>query len=178
MFDGVRFQYSLVLVGFLFTKRSDFVLILFLSSYALFRFSLWAWHIFLWQIPSQCLHFISSLIILGFLILSCRKVWCHPCRFVGYFFFFFCVLWTLYPPVHFLNMCNIIPVTNSNVDNASPWNITHWIFTSFKLFPPAVSSTLHFSMIFSINFMTSPDISYILTESIFQFCRTLSYAFL
>ena len=85
-------------------------------------------------------------------------------------------LWSFYPAMHFLSilLSGIMAITNSNGDSVSLWKIHHWIFTSAKLFPPTVSSTLQFYMVFSINFMTSPDICYIL-----QFlCSTISYAFL
>ena len=67
---------------------------------------------------------------------------------------------------------------NNNGDSVSPWNIPLWIFTSAKLFTPAVSSILHFSMVISINFMTLPDILYILRQSFIQFCGTKLYSLL
>ena len=67
--------------------------------------------------------------------------------------------------------------TNSNGDTASPWKIALWIFPSTNLFPHAVGFTRQFSMEYSINFMTSPDILYILRQSIIQLCRTLSCFF-
>ena len=42
---------------------------------------------------------------------------------------------------------------------------------------PAINSTLQIFMIFSIKFMTSCDILYILRQSIIQLCETISYAF-
>ena len=62
-----------------------------------------------------------------------------------------------------------IAITNSDGERASPWMIPLWIFTSDKLFPSAVSSTLRVSMVFSINFLTSPDSLYILKQCIRQF---------
>ena len=122
---------------------------------------------FICQIPSLYRHCISLLPLLRFPFLFhlWQTIWCRPC--------------TLYPSVHFLCMRfnGIIAITNSNGDSASPWNMPLWIFTSVKLFPPAVISTLQFSMVFSINFMTSPDILYILKQSVFQLCGTISYAF-
>ena len=71
---------------------------------------------------------------------------------------FSCNLWNLNPPVHFLSMCmwlrGIITITNSNGDSKSLGKIPLWIFTSAKLFPPTVSSTLQFSMVFLIKFVT------------------------
>ena len=44
-----------------------------------------------------------------------------------------------------------------------------WIFASGKLLPPTVNSTLQVFMVFSIKFMTSSDILYILMQfSFFQ----------
>ena len=53
-------------------------------------------------------------------------------------------------------------IMNCKGDSASPWKIPLWIFASAKLFPPAVNSTLQFFMVFSMKFMTSCDILYIL----------------
>ena len=52
--DGVCFQYSKVLVIFLFSQRSDFFLIWHFYPFPLFffvHFSLWTWYIFVYQIP-------------------------------------------------------------------------------------------------------------------------------
>ena len=69
---------------------------------------------------------------------------------------FSCDLQSLYPAVHFLRLLliGIIAIKNSNGDSASPWNMPLRIFTTVKLFPPAVNSTLQISMVFSINCMT------------------------
>ena len=66
--------------------------------------------------------------------------------------------------VHFLSMWlgGIIAIINSNGDSVSPWIIPLWIFVSAKLFPPAFNSTFQVYMAFSIEFMTSYDILYIL----------------
>ena len=84
----------------------------------------------------------------------------------------FCDLWNLYPPVHVLCKyeSGMVTTTNRNGDSASPWNIPLWIFTSAKLFPSAVNSTLKFFMVFSTNFMTSPDILKILRPYQMSFC--------
>ena len=76
---------------------------------------------------------------------------------------FSCDLWSLYPHVHFLCtwLSGIIAITNRNCDRAPQLNIPQWIFTAVKLFPPAVCSTHQISMVFSIKFITSPDILYI-----------------
>ena len=93
---------------------------------------------------------------------------------------FSCDLQSLYPAMHFLSMwlSGIIAIINSNSDSASPWNITLWIFASVKLFPPHVNSTFQVFMVFSIKFMTSCDILYILWQFIIQLCGTISYSFL
>ena len=64
---------------------------------------------------------------------------------------FSCDLWSLYPPMRFLNMwfSSIIAITNRTGDRSSPRKISHWIFSSAKLFPPAVNTALHFSKFFS-----------------------------
>ena len=49
VFDGVRFQFSQVLVIFLFSKRSDFyfdLVVLLIPLFTFFRFSLLAWNLF------------------------------------------------------------------------------------------------------------------------------------
>ena len=82
-FDSYASNIFLVLVCF-FSVRSDFflyLLVLFLSSFVIFRFSLLVWHIFLSQTPSFCHDCISSQLVLGFLILFhfWQTVWCHSC---------------------------------------------------------------------------------------------------
>ena len=77
---------------------------------------------------------------------------------------FSCDLLSWYPAVHFLSMwfSVIMAIVNSMSNSASPWKIPLWIFVSAKLFPPAVNSTLQFTMFFSMKFMISCDILYIL----------------
>ena len=77
---------------------------------------------------------------------------------------FYCNLLSLYPAVHFLSMwlSGIMAIMNCNGDSVSPWNIPLWIFASTKLLPLAVNSTFLVFMVFSIKFMTSSDILYIL----------------
>ena len=83
---------------------------------------------------------------------------------------FSCDLVSLYPSVHFLNvwLSDIIAITNSNGDSTSPRKISLRILTSAKLFPPTINCTLQFSLVFSINFMTSSNILYILRRFIIQ----------
>ena len=93
---------------------------------------------------------------------------------------FSCDLLSLYPAAHFLSMCfsDIMAIMNSKCDSASPWKILLWIFVSAKPLLPAVSSTLQVCMVFSMKFMTSRDILYILRQCSIQLCGTISYAFL
>ena len=93
---------------------------------------------------------------------------------------FSCDLFSLYPSVHFLRvwLSGIMVIMNSNGDSESPWKILLWIFASAKLLPPAVNCTLQVFIVFSIKFMNSSDILYILKLLIIQVCGTISYAFL
>ena len=93
---------------------------------------------------------------------------------------FSCDLVSWYLSVHFLSMwlIGIIAVISIKGDSESPLKIPLRIFTSVKLFLAAVNSTFQFSMVFSINSTTSPDILYILKQSIIQLCEAKSYAFL
>ena len=86
-------------------------------------------------------------------------------------YIFSCDLWSFSPPVYLLSIWlrGIITITNSTEDNASPRNRLLWIFTLVKLFPPTVSSTLHFCMVVSINFMTLLGILYIFWQSVSSF---------
>ena len=69
-------------------------------------------------------------------------------------------------------------IMNNKGDSAFPWKTSLWIFVSAKLLPPAVSSTLQVYMGFSMKFMTSCDILYILRQCFIQLWGTISYAFL
>ena len=53
-----------------------------------------------------------------------------------------------------------------------------WIFISTKLLPPAVNSTPQMFMVFSMYFMTSCDILYILRQFIIPLWGTISYVFI
>ena len=57
-------------------------------------------------------------------------------------------------------------IMNNKGDRASPLKISLWSFASDKLLPPAVNSTLQVFLVFSIKFMTSSDILYILRQFI------------
>ena len=83
---------------------------------------------------------------------------------------FSCDLLSAYPAVHFLSMwlSDIMVTMSSNGDSASLWNIPLWIFASVKLLPSTVNSTLQVFMVFSVKFMTSSDILYILKQFIIQ----------
>ena len=93
---------------------------------------------------------------------------------------FSCDLLSLYPVMHFLSLwlSGIMDIMNSNGDSASPSKIYLWIIASANLLPPAVNSTLQVSMVFSMKFMISCDILYILRQCIIQLCGTISYALL
>ena len=69
---------------------------------------------------------------------------------------FSCDLQSLYPPAHFLSVClsGIIAITNSKDKSKSPWKVPLGIFTSGKLFFPAVFSTFLFFMVFSIKLIS------------------------
>ena len=93
---------------------------------------------------------------------------------------FSCDLLSLYPAAHFLRMwlSGLMAITNSNGDCASPWNMRLCIFTSAKLFPPAVNSTLQISMVFLINCMTCSGILYIFRQCSIHLCGNIFLAFL
>ena len=94
---------------------------------------------------------------------------------------FSCELLSWYPLVYFLSMwlSGIITITNSNGERESPWNIPLWIFASATLFTAVVNSTLKVPMVFSIKFVTSSDMLYIiLRQFIIQLFGTISCAFL
>ena len=89
MLDDVFFQYSQVIVSFLFYECPDFFLILVVLFISIvLNFSLLAEDIFLCQIPFIYHHCISALFVLGFPILShfWQTVWCHPCTLGDWFF--------------------------------------------------------------------------------------------
>ena len=85
LFDGVCFQYSHVLADFLFSVRPDFSWFgcCIPSVICCFRFSLLAWHIFLYQISYLYRQHISPQPVLVFPILFhfWLTVWCLACRF-------------------------------------------------------------------------------------------------
>ena len=130
------------------------------------------------EIPFLYLHCISSLSVEGFSIILnfWLTVWSRPCTLGGWFFSG--DLWSLYTPVHFQSMwlSRIIDITNCIGDSASSRKIPFWIFTSAKIFPPVISCTPQFSMVFLINFITSLDLMYILWSSIIKLRETIAYA--
>ena len=73
-------------------------------------------------------------------------------RFSNSFTFLVNDLWSFYPTVHILGMglSGIIAIKNGNGNIASPWMITLLIFTSDKLFPLAISSTLQYPQVFVV----------------------------
>ena len=56
-----------------------------------------------------------------------------------------------------VRLSGIIAITNSNRENASPWNITVLIFTTAYVFPPVVGSIFHVFIASGKKFMTSSD---------------------
>ena len=66
-------------------------------------------------------------------------------------------------PVHLQStwLSNIIAIATNSGQSESPWKITIWIFTPARAWPPAINSTLQFSMTFMMKFMISSDILYI-----------------
>ena len=156
LFDDVCFQYSQVYVSFLFSEH-------FGSSipFVICRFPLVIISMTHFSMPNSIP--ISSLyLLIAFIKVSNSVSFLAnsliPSIYIRWLIFS-CDLWSLYPPVRFLSMCfsDIVAITKSNGDSATPWKVSLGIFTSAKLFPLAVSSTLQFSMVFSINFMTSLD---------------------
>ena len=65
---------------------------------------------------------------------------------------------------------DIIAIINKNGDSAFPWNIPFWIFASAQLFPPTVNFPFHVFMVFSIKFIGSSDILYILRQFNIPLC--------
>ena len=81
--------------------------------------------------------------------------------------------------MHFLSiwLSGIMSIMKSFGDRAFPWNIPLWTFASPKLLLPAVNSPFQVFMVFSIKFMTSSGILYILKQFIIQILDFMSYAF-
>ena len=143
MFNGVHFQYSQVFCGFPFLWAFWFCLdlvVLFLPSYVVFHYSLFARHIFLnsisisWQyILTACIRVSNSFSFLAHNFMSSMNMrW----------LIFSCDLWSLSPPVHFLSMWLSGIITNSLVLMFLGRNvffkcaITNGYSTSEKAFPP------------------------------------------
>ena len=118
---------------------------LFLLLFLVLCFSLLSRYIFLWQMLSLYRRCRSSLLVLGFPVLS-FFTFANSLMSSMYirWLILYCDLWSLYRPVHFRNMwlSGIIAITNSNGDSASPWKIPLWIFPSAQLFHLSVNSTL------------------------------------
>ena len=155
------------------------MIVLFFLSCDVWRFSLIVWCIFLSRNPSPmswlyilitCIRVSSYLPFLANSLMSFLYSWSLVFSFD---------LVSLYPAIHFLSMwlSGIIAIINNNGESAFPWKAPFWIFPSFRLFLPAVDSTLQFFMVFSVNFMTSSDILYSIRQSIIQLCEIISNAF-
>ena len=69
-------------------------------------------------------------------------------------------------------------ISNSKGDSASPLKLPLKIFAYAKLLPLAVNFTLQVFIVFSIKFMTSCNVLYILMQLIIHLCRTISYTLL
>ena len=91
---------------------------------------------FLCQILFLYYNSVFLLPVLGFPILFhfWQTVQCCPCTVVDWFFS--CDLVSLSLPLHFISvwLSDIIVITNSNCDKASPWKIPLVIFTLAKIF--------------------------------------------
>ena len=165
MFDGFLFQYSYVFLSFLFSERSDFLLIWYFYSSVNCRFLFFLIRIAHFSMPNSIP--LSSLYILTACIRVSNSFSFLTNSFMSSMYIrrliFFCDLLSLYQPVHFMRMSlnDVIAILNSNGNSASLWNITLRIFTSSKPFPPIVSSTVQFCVVLSINFITLSDILYL-----------------
>ena len=133
------------------------------------HFSLLAWWIFLCQIPFLYFDCIFSDFVLGFPIFFrfWQRIW-YLCTSSGWSFtaiYWVCIrMW----------LSGIVAITNINGDIATPRFMPLCIFTSIKLFPPAVNSTLQVSMVFSINCMTRSGILHILRQCTIHLWGTIS----
>ena len=91
-----------------------------------------------------------------------------------------CDLLSFYPAVHFLNisLSDIIAITNSSGDSASPRNIPLWIFVSAKL--PPLCSQFNFPGFHGFLDKIYDFVWYLVhfEQFIIQLCGTISYAFL
>ena len=68
-------------------------------------------------------------------------------------------------------LSGVTAISNNDDDSASSWKIPLWIFSTAKVFPPAVNYTFQFFMASVVNFMTLSDILYILSCSVGWGCR-------
>ena len=116
------------------------------------------------SIPMSWLNFVTVCIRVSnfFCFCFCQIVWYRRCTLSAWTW----DLLSLYEAVHFLGiwLSRTIVITNSNGVSAYLWNIPLWIFNYVKLFPVAINSTLQVIIVFSINFMTSSGILYILRQ--------------
>ena len=125
LFDGFRFQYSQVLVIFLFSGPFDFYWFgfLFLSLFAFDYFSLWVGHIFLCQTSFQYLSrkflFVVSVSNSVFILFKQFAIAHVHVKWLNFSF----VLVNSWPPVHFLSMgfYDITAIINSIDENVSSW---------------------------------------------------------
>ena len=112
------------------------LVVLFLSSFDVFRFSFIAWQIFR---AKYYPYIVTVNPVLGynfFLYFANSLMSSMNIRWLV----IFCDSWYVYPPVNFQSIwfSGVIAIINSKGDSASYWKITLWIFISVNLFPPAV----------------------------------------
>ena len=123
-------------------------LIIYFTPWEFFRSALT--DIFPWSLSDSTSHQVSKTLLSILADLNNAVIWTVSTCPIIYeslyikWLIFSCDLLSLYPAVHFLWMwlSGVIAITNSNGDSASPWNMLLWIFTSAKLFPPAVKNWL------------------------------------
>ena len=158
LFDSVNFQYpQIFLVSF---SPSVLDIVVWLLSCVIYHFSFLAFfyakfHSYILTVYlTVCIRVSNSSLFLAKSLMSSM--------YIKWLIFSYDLL-SVYPAVHFLTMClsGIMPITNSNGDSASPWNIPLCIFPYVKLFPPAVNSTSQVCMVFSINCTTWSGILWI-----------------
>ena len=163
MFDGVSFSPNLQII-FWFRNSTPSII----CGFLLFIISMV-------HFPMPISILITSLNILLLPVLKfpilfhiCQSLWCRACTRSLWSFVFACA----FP--NFAIEVNIIAITNSNADSSSPLKNSIWISYAFSS-----SSQLHSAVFYGIliNIMISPDILYILRQSIIELCGAISYAF-
>ena len=144
------------------------LVVLFLLSFLVFRFSLWAWHIFLCQTPSLCHHDISSLpasssysFLANSLMSSIYIMWL-----IFLTIYKVCILRCISYVCESSSLLQIVMV------------IAHLPGRSLSEFSPhqsffhtlSVHSPIFHGILDKLHRMTLPDILYILRQSFIQLC--------